>query len=458
MTTSPSIAQEFYKIRNEWAAIDRKRHWQLAIWSVQFADVDIIDKFIEIERTAVGVFEDIFFRFDTPFTEDTEAYEKALWNEYVSWFEPVERSEYDIYGALKKDGFLKEEYTPNLSLRPCIDSIWRELLRFRSCVKVMEKLHFCIYFPPVRPDMPEPGPWFTSILKKGVPEGIRLVTIDIVTNPKVVLPPQLLQSKVAVLQPKLEMVAAINNEMDKGGGSADTINVDARFRKQVRKVMECTLQQDVSVMDTEISTLLSLSKKMGGTSAAIAGLMIASQAYFMIKESDRSLRYAEKAIAKSELAMKANDPAGYPTWKSCMMIKAAILVGKKKRKQAVEIYETLAEEAANRADAFMIMEGYRLSGHLYYEMGQMNTAFESLLLAIEGGSYMELSVRRQSTFLHAACLAMHIGEKIRGGSDDMDILRERIHELLGDDWQDLLQEENMEKAIIRRKPSLFEFN
>lgn len=457
MTTSPSIGQEFYKVREAWAVAHRDETWQLAIWQVQYADVDIIDKFLEIERTAIGVFEEIFFRFDAPYQEDHEAYERALWQEYLEWFEPVKRPEYDIYGALKKDGLLKTDYHPDKRLKPCVQSIWQELRRFMSGIRGLEETRCCIYFPPLRPDQPDAGGWYEDVLKKCLPPGIRLVTIDVAGNSRITISQKKLLEKVTLLRPRLDMVAAIKNDMNKDGGNSDTVSISARFRRQIRKVMDCTTQQDTGVLHQEISLLLSLCKKMGGAAHAVAGLMIAAQACFMARENDKSAGYADKAIRQSRQLMDAHDPAGYPTWKSCVMIKAAVLVGKKKRRPAIALYEELAHEAASRADAFMIMEGYRLSGHLYYELGQPGTAFENLLLALTGGSYLEQEVRRQSTFLHAARMALHLCEKTRG-EDDGKILQERLQEWLGNDWASLLQAEGMDKATVRRKSTLFEFN
>ncbi|NLR81636.1 hypothetical protein [Chitinophaga eiseniae] len=457
MSTTASIGQEFYKVRETWAAAERGQQWQLAIWLVQYADVDIIDKFLETERTAIGVFREIFFRFDTPFQEDHTAYEKALWEEYLEWFKPAPKEEYDIYQVLKKDRLLKADYAPDLRLPATLQSICQELLRLKSCIIGLEDVGCCIYFPPLRPDQPDAGDWFTQVLQKGVPAGIRLVTIDIVTNPKVMIGRKIPTALVRILQPSLDMPAAVKNEMDKGGGNSDSVSVDARFRKQIRKVMDCTTQADTSVMDSEVGILLGLCRKMNGPAHAVAGQMIAAQAYFMIREHRKSSAYADKAIAQSKQLMEANDPAGYSTWKSCVMIKAAILVGRKKRKQAIALYEELAYEAANRADAFLIMEGHRLCGHLYYELGQLNIAFENLLLALTGGSYLALDVRRQSTFLHAAVMAVHLCEKTRG-PEDLKILRDRLQELLGDDWAALLQSDGMDHATVRRKANLFEFN
>jgi hypothetical protein len=456
MASSASIAQEFYKLRDEWSKIDKKENWRLAIWVAGYQDVDIINNFLEIERSPIGVFDDIFFRFDTEYKGDAEAFAKALWKEYTEWFEPVSRPEYDVYTALKNDGLLKEPYQPNLALAPTLQNLWQEFIRFKSCITGLEKSNFCIYFPPTRPDGPELGSFFNSVLKTGVPKGIRLVTIDYTASRKIILSAAIPPILTVELKPQLDMLAAINNEMDKGGGSYNTTGVDAQFRKQIRVVMNATVKNNIPLLDKEVSTLLTLSKRMGSISADISGLLIAAQAYFGLKESEKSERYADEAIRKAEKAMAQNDPAGYPTWKSCMMLKGALLMGKKKRMEAIVVYEKMAQTALTQGDAFFAMEGYRLSGHLYYELKKMNTAFETLLLALVAGNYLEIDVRRQSTFLQAAYLALYIGKQIRTAAQ-IAIVEEGLQGWLGNDWESLLQAEELSGAKAKRKTSLFEF-
>ena len=67
MAASSSIAQEFFKVRNEWEQADKLQSWKLAVWVLEYQDLDIVDKFIETERTILGVFDDIFFRFDSTY-------------------------------------------------------------------------------------------------------------------------------------------------------------------------------------------------------------------------------------------------------------------------------------------------------------------------------------------------------------------------------------------------------
>lgn len=444
-----SVAQEFYKVRNEWARIDPLKSWKLAVWVAQFMDVDIIDKFMETERTAAGAFDDIFFRFDSEYHGDNELYEAALWKEYVEWFATPPQEKYDMYKALKNDGLLEKDYKPDTALQPTFQNLVKEFLRFKACIPAVKNTNFCIYFPPGRTDLPGRSNWLNKILKEGVPDGIRLATIDYAAKPQLIIDSKHMW-QVAELHAQLQMAEAISNEMDKGGGAHDTVGVDERFRKQIRVVMDTTVKKDPALTEKEISLLLHLSRQMGSASARISGLLIAAQALFSIEQYDKSEFYADDAIKQSTVLKNENDPAGYSTWKACMMLKGALLIGKKKRTEAIEVYEQMALEASSRGDAFFAMEGYRISGQLYYENNQNNKAFETLLLSLVAGSYMEQRMRRESTFLHAAYLALYTGRLART-DEEVKVVEEQLQNWLGNDWKELLPEDTIEKVKLKTK-------
>ena len=54
MGASASVIQEYYKAVDYWADIAGKKDWKLAIWIVGRNDVDLVDKFLEIERSSVS--------------------------------------------------------------------------------------------------------------------------------------------------------------------------------------------------------------------------------------------------------------------------------------------------------------------------------------------------------------------------------------------------------------------
>ena len=450
MAASVSIASEYGKVQDLWRSIERDENWRLAIWEAQVEDVDIVDRFMEVERSPVGEFSDVFFRFDAPYQGNVEEFTKALWEEYVGWFDEKVPAEFDIMAALRKDGRLLQEYHPDSASNRTAESLWNELLRFKNCIKGLDASHFCIYIPPMTYDGLESTDWFRSVVDH-IPQGIRLVTVDFAKRHKVKLSAS---QKVRLLKPKLNMGAAIRNEMDKECGSYDPTNIDSLYTRQIRTVMDCTAKQDEAVLDKEVGTLLGLSRQLGREDAIVTTPMIAAQAYYIIRNNDKSLFYCDQAIKESEKRMKPDDMMAYSVWKVALFQKAAILVGNKKRKEAIELYEHVAAEAARRADVLYALEGYRMSGFLNDELGKREEAFIRLLLALETGSHLAMNLRRASTFVYAASMAVRLCRKVRG-KQDLEILESQLEQWLGADWHKLTEAFDRQVEPTLHKPSLF---
>jgi hypothetical protein len=66
------------------------------------------------------------------------------------------------------------------------------------------------------------------------------------------------------------------------------------------------------------------------------------------------------------------------------------------------------------------------------------------------GSYLDKEVIRQSTFLHAAYLAVFIGKKIKE-PEEVAILESQLQDWIGEDWKDLLEEGEMEHTTTKMK-------
>lgn len=93
-------------------------------------------------------------------------------------FRKVEEK-YDILRALRHDGLLKEEYIPDVSVEHTAGNLWREMLRFKACISRLDDAFFCLYFPPEQERGYSRTGWFGNVLKEGVPQGIRMTTIDL---------------------------------------------------------------------------------------------------------------------------------------------------------------------------------------------------------------------------------------------------------------------------------------
>lgn len=461
MPASASIASEYYKIQDLRKTIVPDDRWRLAVWAVQTEDIILIDKFLVIEQSSLGVFDDIFFRFETPYEGDPEAFNAGLWEEYIHWFEEEIPEKYDMLRAVKKDGLMKSDYTPDRTLEKTPLNLWKEMLRFKSCIEGLEERRFCVCLPTVRYDAPGMTEWYEDILSDGIPDGIRITVIDDAKDRRIKLKAS---PEVVFLSPELNMREALDNDMDKNCGEYNPIDPANRFDKQLRVTMECATKNNEPLLTKEINKLYACSKEMNSRAIEMSTPLIASQAYYMTGSYEKSLFHIDKSISMSNEAMaqaqtQEQDPnqdsqVAYAVWKASMFQKGAVLCGQKKREKAIAIYEEVADKATAHKDILYIMESYRMVGYLFYEQRKNETALQHFLLSLYAGSHLDMETRRQSTFLYSANLALLLCRDVRS-LDDVELLEKQLREWLGDDWQALVEGNHMQKAKKRSKSSIF---
>lgn len=448
-----SVAQEFYKLREEWHKIDKIDSWKIAVWEAEYPDVDIIDKFMEVERSPIGIFDDIFFRFESIYPGDDKAFAAMLWQEYLEWFEPVAHPEKDILQALLDAGLLTEAYKPEGQLEQNLSNLWQELLRLRTAMAGFNA-RFVLYFPIVPYNNYNISDWFQKVMQT-VPEGLRLVTMDFSRDKRLNLYDEKKKGSIVYLRPVLDMPAAINNEMKKSSSNYNTMDVHARYRQQIIVLMETTTVLKNPKTGSEVKKLLQIAQEIGTPNALIGSLLIASQANYAINQLSESNAYADKAIDQAEEKMDT-DPNYYHMWKTCVMIKAAVFTMNKAYKEALVQYEKLATKASAFQDIYYAMEARRLAALIYYERKDYNLAFEYLLLALLAGAYMDIEMRRNSLYIHVAYLALELGAAVRP-KPVLEELKLQIEEWLGADWETLLQQEGVAAIKTKSKKPLFNF-
>ncbi|SHL55980.1 hypothetical protein [Myroides odoratimimus] len=450
-----SIIQEFYKVRDVWSEIDKNESWRLAIWRVEYADVEIVHNFMEVEQSPIGVFEDLFFKFNIRHQGDHKEYIQELYNEFVSWFIRPSESKYDLIEALDKSKLLKQQFIVKENNTATIEDLWSELIRFKETfVDHADVKNFCIYFPYDIYSISNMSSFFNKIILT-VPKGIRLVTMDMAQNSKIEISTSAKDREIyQILHPSLDMLNAVKNDMYKGATSNSTVDIEGRFQKQIIDTMESTTQKDKSLTSKEIKKLLSISDEIGTLNASTSGYLIASQASYQVQNVKESELYITKALDLSKQAMDNNESFGYPIWKSCMLLKAALLHGKKEKKQAIEVYQELNQIALDRGDIYYLMESYRMIGHLEYELSNQNTALDYMLLSLASGAYLEPELRVQSTYIHAAHMAHYLCKKIKD-KESVAILESQLQEWLGENWQEILAYSHAQTSELKMKKTLF---
>lgn len=439
-----SVAQQFYKIRNKWETIDDE-NWSIAVWVCDYADIDIINKFMDIEASPIGVFEDIFFQFQSIYKND-ETFEELLWKEFLAWFETGENKKYDMIGALKKDRYLPQDYEVNKNLTPTFKSVLTELLRLKSYLPLDEN-NFILYF---LPSMHDSGfqNWLLNQLQNGLPKNIKLAALDVKDNPKLVTLRKQTDIGVVQLPIKLDMVNAVRNEMDKDSTKGNPNDPGAKFQKQVRVVMDATVDKSLSIQK-EANELVKIAKIINNISIEATAYMVNGTAFHSLKMKPEAMESVEKSISLTADKFDSSNEA-YPIWRSAMMIKAALLVSeKRKQEEALVCYQEIADKATKNGDAYYAMEAYRVRAQMFYHKRKRTEAWENAIFSLQAGTNIEINYRRASSFLYSAALALQIAED-NSNQKQVNTLKEKFLLYIGEDWQTQL--ESVDVTSKKMKP------
>ncbi len=455
MNSNASIAHEFYKVQDYWKKADGQRNKKLVLWVAEYQDVEIIDHFMEIERSPLGTFEEIFFRFSTTFTTLKE-FEKGLWEEFVSWFGEVQDEKYDIIGALKTDNYLLEDFTPNTSLEPNFKNLLSELKRFHQSFQV-DDLDFIFYFSPAN-HSEGIGYWLDRLLLFEIPSYIRFAALDFLGQRCMDDFGKKSRTKVLEIFPKLDVLNATKNEMKKGIEAGNPHDPKSQYQKLVIELMECLGKKKESLVNKNAKKLLTLAQRINQASLKSSTLLIIAHAYFTIRKEKKSMEYTERAIdAANQLINTEFEPEAYPLWRSAMMIKAAILMGQQNEKEALRCYETMAIKATEKQDVFFVMEAYRLCATIEQKNRNWTAAFEYALLSLYAGSQLDSDTRKHSTFIYSANVAFKCSDEVVLSDKQRKIFHDSLEEWLGGNWKELIQSDvnlnreylEFEKEIIQ---------
>ena len=87
--------------------------------------------------------------------------------------------------------------------------------------------------------------WFGNVLKEGVPQGIRMTTVDLKKNRSIRLGES---REVVCIRPQFDMAAALHNRMARSDSGNDLIAPENRFKQQVTVVMDSTQKAGLEII------------------------------------------------------------------------------------------------------------------------------------------------------------------------------------------------------------------
>ncbi len=438
MSSSVSIKQQYYKVQQYWLDALKEDSWKLAIWVAQYPDIEIIGQFLDIEASALGETDEILLKFESVYTTDNKSFEQDLWYEFQGWFDTDVDPKYDMHKALLEDHFLRQPFVPNTSLEPTIKNLLSEIERFRTSLVGID-VSFIIEFRLGRHQKPI-GAWMQELLTLDIPQKIRFVVIDIAQKRLYNSFKRRDKDKIFEIHPRLKMVEAIKNEMKQTTVSTSPHTPDAKYKLTVLELMEALPNE--KKMQPLMAQLLVEARKIN-KSIEVSSYLVIAHAYNTIKQPKKGLESIEKAIKDIELVEEREQ---YPLLRSCLLFKAAFLMAIKKEDEAFDTYELIAEKASKQKDYFYIMEAYRLCADLKLKKKKYNESFEYALLGLYGGSFMDVPMRRESTYVYLGNLAYNVVKYVVDSETKTQMLEEHLEKWIGKDWREKISiEENLNR-------------
>jgi len=248
------------------------------------------------------------------------------------------------------------------------------------------------------------------------------------------------------------MAGAMKNEMDKGMDGDRLQSPSAKFQKQVRKVMDATIDEELDLHE-EVETLVHIGYQLELLNTKATAHLTAAIAFSSKQLAEEAMEHADKAIELTEVELDNGEEA-YPVWRSCMMIKASMLFALKEKDEAIRVYQDLAKTATSKVDAFYTMEAYRMIGFIEFQRKDLKKAWDPCIFSLQAGTNLPDDVRQASTFLFAAAMTYQVALDLQKPQDEINTLKDQFEKLIGADWETKLQGTEMinTKYVNRKKP------
>ena len=142
-------------------------------------------------------------------------------------------------------------------------------------------------------------------------------------------------------------------------------------------------------------------------------------------------RCANQAIAGKD------DPVAPKLDIQTRFAEGAVLVGEQEYEEAAEIYEQIAPLAEKQEDHFALLESRRMASYCRQQAGQFEQAWTEGQKALDTGAILDDETRGNSTLPYVGqCLLQLIEDRhVEAGEKE---IRQRMVELVGEDWEEKL--------------------
>jgi hypothetical protein len=409
---------------NEFADNDQAR---LCRWLVQQDELDMVDVFVESQNSEAGEIPDLIVRFETPFQSPNQ-YGFAL---AASLHEQYEKDR----EGMKEEG-IPSDWVCDKS-RPGetdIAAFVRTCESLRTYYDYIEG-HFVAYLVHSEiSDMSSWIAWLLRLIQSELPSHMRMMVVDLETAPVFDKLCEAQPIRAVTVEPQLDMPGAMQ-ELARAGNPAEP---GVGFRKQFVALTNAAGKGDLDKVRRAGRAALAIATEQGWPQMKVVAHMAMGAAFLGAGKMADALQSYRSAGQVSSAAKEDGDPAGSKLEVQSGMAEGAALIADKDYAEAAKAYRRTAPLAAAAEDHLSAMECWRMAEYCHENLKEFPEAWSCGCAALESAKLLDEEMRLNTTVPYVGQAMLRI-TKHRQYRDQEQAVRQRMVELVGEDWEDKLE-------------------
>jgi tetratricopeptide (TPR) repeat protein len=417
-----AIERRLARIIELWNGFAQTPGLRLLCWRGDADELRLVDAMVEVEAEQPAT-PDLFLRLTSPFT-DPSGYAAALLKELEAQYEASRE-------GLREQG-LAAGWRPPAAVTGEADGL--RLLHAASDLQATygdrcELLVLCLA--PER--IEDPAGWRRWLERLGgsqIPATLRFMVGDPIAAPLLGGLDEALPDRVAVIEPRLDMPAAMEElarSEGKDGPAKD-------YRIHFLGLANAAGKGNLPAAEKSAGKALGVAGKEGwldqevAVHLALGAARLGRQAFAPAADSYR------KAIEAARRAKAAGHPAGARLEMTAGMGLGGALLAAGQWPEAARVYAAVAPLAAAAGDRFTTLEAWRMAAYCHEQAGADAEAWRCADRALDVGSSLAEEERRSSTLPWVGLTLLRLLERHYKEGDHAMAMRARLDRLLGEGW------------------------
>ncbi len=421
-------------------AIERRLEEIESVWN-EFADNDqaallrfvldgdgarLLDAFLELQNEEVSEIPDLFLRFQEPF-EDAASYGLTLRESLTEQYE-------EIREGIAEEGIPADWHCPRLLKgRSDIANFLRAAASLYEKYQDMMENLVAVLTPVSIADQAAWCDWLRRLVsRKDLPPRIRFLVVDSAAAPVLDSLAESEPQRVVTETPDLDMPGAYAELVREIPGTGPGFT----FRRLFVALTSAAAVGNVAVAAQAAQRAQAIAQENSWPQLITAVNMALGAAYFAAGDVGRTLacyRSANQAVAGS------SEPGAAKLDIQTRFAEAAALIADEKYAEAAEVYERIGPLAEKQQDAFSQLEAWRMAAWCREVTGEKPRAWRRGVKALEAGEQLDEAMRADSTLPYVGQLMLRlVADGVNADQEAM--VRRRMVELVGKDWEDRIEQ------------------